>query len=305
MHRAAPIRLLLILCLLFLCGNSTAYRDRVTVGNVDKFKDTMSKHEQKLKMLNTTLYKQLASEARNETREAWVRETLRQAAGVYKDKSKSKALGIEKTVFLVVIAYPVGAHYYKVYFRNFLCFVHHFGIDLVVYVVHHGDGDPDVEIENLRKLGVRALTYPEELFWKVVSNKMQPIHVGGFYAKYNGTKISFQDFGALPMLIPPFEVLENGYNVIYFDIDIALVHDPVPFLIQGDADFVTSIENRACREEYYGAVPTKIDWERIEPNTGIMHLRATKQGLKFYAVWLERIVVSADLLALGYCLQQI
>ena len=275
---------------------SAGYEGRVTVGDPELFKTTMSKFEKVLQMPDTALYKELAARAKNTTRDALVMQTLREAAGVYKDKSRGKALGLEKTVFIVVIAYPVGTHFYKVYFRNFLCFVHHHGYDLIVYVVHHGVGDADVEIQSLRKLGVRALTYPEELFWKVVSNKMQPIHVGSKYASYNGTKISFQEFGALPMLIPAFEVLEAGFNVIYFDVDIALVIDPVPFLIRGDADFVASVENRACREEYYATVPEKIDWERIEPNTGIMHLRATKQGIKFFAVWLERIVVRLSLL---------
>ena len=277
--------------LAILVSVSVSYYERVTKWDEVKYKETMSKYEQVLQKPNTALYKRLAKEAKNATRDVWVQETLKRAAGVYKDKARGKELGIEKTVFISVIAYPVGAHHYKVYFRNFLCFIHHYRYDLVVYVVHQGDVDPDVEIQSLRKLGVSPLTYPDELFWKVVSNKMQPIHQGATYAKYNGTKVSFQEFGALPMLVPALEVLEYGYNIIYFDVDIALVHDPVPYLIRGDADFVASIENRACREEYYGMVPSKIDWERIEPNTGIMHLRATKQGLKFFAWWLERIVV--------------
>jgi len=31
-------------------------------------------------------------------------------------------------------------------------------------------------------------------------------------------------------------------------------------------------------------------WESIEPNTGVMHLRSTPQGIAFFRAWLERIV---------------
>lgn len=234
--------------------------------------------------------KKLVSETRNLTRNAVVQETLRKAAGVYKDKSKAKSMGIENTVIISVVAYPVGEHYYKVYFRNFLCFARHHGLDLVVYTVHDGDGDSYAEVLDLEKLGVHALTYPEERFWRLVSGKQSKPYIGAGHAKYSGSKVSFREFGALPMLVPSLEVLEAGFNVIYFDVDIALVLDPVPFLIRGDADFVASIESRSCREVYLGAVPTEVDWERIEPNTGIMHLRATKQGIRFVTRWLERVV---------------
>ena len=236
--------------------------------------------------------KRLAVAAKNDTRMAQVRETLRQAAGVYTDKARGKALGLDKTVFISVIAYPTGSHFYKVYFRNFLCYIHHFGIDLVVYVLHHGLVNPYEEMRELEALGVRVLPFPDELFWRLVGNKQLPLFKGALHARYNGTQPSFQEFGALPMLVPGLEVLEAGYNLIYFDVDIAFVHDPVPHLIRGDADFVSSIENRMCKEEYYTAAPHKIDWERIEPNTGIMHLRATPQGIAFVTTWLERIVDS-------------
>ena len=92
------------------------------------------------------------------------------------------------------------------------------------------------------------------------------------------------------MLVPALEVMMLGYNVIYFDVDMGLVQDPVPYLTSGDADFVTTLEMRQCPEKYPSSVPDTIDWETIEPNTGVMHLRATTQGISFFRAWLERIV---------------
>jgi hypothetical protein len=31
-------------------------------------------------------------------------------------------------------------------------------------------------------------------------------------------------------------------------------------------------------------------WDGIEPNTGVMHVRATNQGINFYKAWLARVV---------------
>ena len=61
---------------------------------------------------------------------------------------------------------------------------------------------------------------------------------------------TFLSFGALVMLVPVLEALNYGFNVIYFDVDIGLVQDPVPFLIKGDADFTTTLEIRSCPEYY-------------------------------------------------------
>jgi hypothetical protein len=117
---------------------------------------------------------------------------------------------------------------------------------------------------------------------------------------------SFASHGALVMLVPVLEVLLHGYNCIFFDVDIAMVLDPVPFLTRGQADFVSSVEMRSCPDTY---TPTYLDpsaaghkhhktvnsmdginWYTIEPNTGIMSVRATEAGIGFYTKWLLRII---------------
>jgi hypothetical protein len=66
--------------------------------------------------------------------------------------------------------------------------------------------------------------------------------------------------------VPILEALELGFNVIFLDVDIALVRDPLPFLTQGDADFIVSPELRVC--DFPSFRPQHYDWNALEPNTG-------------------------------------
>jgi Nucleotide-diphospho-sugar transferase len=234
----------------------------------------------------------LIRKSHNETREALVKATLASAAGVYRDKERGRALGIEKTVFLTVAAYnsKENIFHYKIYFRNFLCFAQFYDIDLVVYILHHNLPDVEHEVASLKRLGVKVLTYPDELFWTLVSQKTSKVMAGKTFADYSGDVPSFKSHGALAMLVPQLEALQLGYDVIYFDVDIGLVQDPVPYITRGDADFVVSIEQRACPEEYPTSRKFHTDWEGMEPNTGTMMVRATEQGIAMYRNWLKRIV---------------
>ena len=244
--------------------------------------------------INLTHVTVLKNRAHNSTRDLVVRQTLRAAAGVYHNKARGKSAGLEKTVFVSVVAYnsKENIYHYKIYFRNFLCFAQHYDIDLVVYILHHHLPDVQEEVQALEDLGVKVLTYPDEKFWSLVEQKTSKILYGKGFADYDSETPSFQGYGALLMLVPQLEVLELGYNVIYFDVDIGLVQDPVPFITRGDADFTVSIEQRRCPEEYPSTRRFAQSWEELEPNTGVMHVRATSQGVDMYRKWLQRIIKS-------------
>jgi hypothetical protein len=204
------------------------------------------------KYLNLSHIQRHIDRTRNISRDQHVLHTLQSAAGVYIDKERGITAGLQKTVFMTIISYnaKAGLYHYKIYFRNFLCFAQHFGIDLIVYILHHTLPDVEEEVQSLQKLGVRVLTYPDERFWKLVLQKKSKIMAGSQFANYDTEEPNFQGFGALVMLVPQLEALELGFNVIYFDVDIGLVQDPVPYLIRGDADFTLSIESRVCTEDY-------------------------------------------------------
>lgn len=244
------------------------------------------------KHLNLSNIQVLIDRAHNSTRDRHVLLTLQSAAGVYTDKERGITAGLQKTVFMTIVSYntKAGLHHYKIYFRNFLCFAQHFGIDLIVYILHHSLPNVEEEVQSLQKLGVRVLTYPDERFWKLVHQKKSKIMPGGKFADYDSEEPNFSSFGALVMLVPQLEALELGFNVIYFDVDIGLVQDPVPFLTRGDADFTSSIESRECTEDYPSSRKMNEAWDQIEPNTGVMHVRATSQGVNFYKNWLRRII---------------
>ena len=54
--------------------------------------------------LNTSYIYALEERARNATRAAHVNATLAAAAGVYRDKAKGRRLGLERSVFVTVLA---------------------------------------------------------------------------------------------------------------------------------------------------------------------------------------------------------
>ena len=214
-------------------------------------------------------------------------------SGVYKDKSKGKSMGLDKTVFVTVIAYMNGLLHYKVYFENFVCFAKHYNFDIIVIITHHQIPDLQTEIDSLINLGVKVLTYSDVTFWSLMLTKKNMIwnnKIDKTRADYEGIYPNFQNFGALVMLVPILEILDLGYSVIFFDVDIGLVQDPIPYLIRGDADIITSMESRGCPDDYPSFLGSKFDWENVEPNTGILLVRNTPQGVNYFRKWLEAIV---------------
>lgn len=238
----------------------------------------------------------LAHRARktNVGRQELVYNTLEAAAGVYNDKAKGKSLGLEKTVITVLMSVPKSRQFYSQYFHNFLCYAKIYNYDLVVYVTRNRGDDYKQHLHHIKEIGkmngVRTLPYPEELFWRLVYGKSMPVRAGAHHSRYVGDAANFVDYGALTMLVPTYEVVKSGYNCIYFDLDVALIVDPVPHMMLGDADFVSSIENRRCLDIAYAANAAGPQWDQVESNTGQMLLRSTPQSVAFFTVWLEAIV---------------
>ena len=77
------------------------------------------------------------------------------------------------------------------------------------------------------------------------------------------------------MLVPVLEVLLFGYNVIFFDIDIGLVVDPVPYLVRGNADLVFAQEVRHCPETY--SVPDRTHTSSLPSRSNSSHAKGSRQ----------------------------
>ena len=122
-------------------------------------------------------FKFRAKAAHNSSRYDHIQQTLVSSAGVYKDKSRGEALGISNTVFMTVISYGKHRHY-KLFLNNMLCYAQHYGIDPVVYIVHSHLQDPEKEIQEYNDIGIKAVSYPDELFWTLLYSKRTEIRKG-------------------------------------------------------------------------------------------------------------------------------
>ena len=245
--------------------------------------------------INHTVVQKLIAKSYDPLREQKLRNILKKISGVYKDKSKAKMMGLEKTVFISIIEYDT-AHsiQYKVYFQNFMCYAQTYNYDVLIYFLYNNeDVDVSNEIAKLEQRGVHVISYPVALFWQLIDTKRSIIYLPQQkeHADYHSKQPNFVNFGASVMIIPGLEILQLGYNFVYFDLDIALVQDPIPYLLQGDADFITTTELRHCPEVYPSIIGSKFDWNNsIEANTGIMHVRATEQGIRLYRTWILHMI---------------
>lgn len=137
---------------------------------------------------------------------------------------------------------------------------------------------------------VDVVSYPDYLFWSYVARKTRPIESGRGKADYEGFDIRYQRFGALPMLIPSMEVISLGFHVIYFDVDMVFLDDPIPHLLHNArrVDIVVSPELRTCE---YPSFSYDIHWSlHMEANTGIMFVKSSTHSLKYIDTWLMRNV---------------
>ena len=244
-------------------------------------------------MLNKTLIGELRRAVRSEKRDKQLRQTLQSAAGVYRNKSRASQIkGLDRTVLITVLEYDkAGLMHYKVHLMNFLCYTSQYNYDVILFILHHHISDLQKEIEILESYGVFVMTYSDEMFWRVLATKSTRIvRRSKEHSSYHGHVPSFAGYGALVMLVPALEIVEQGYNVIYFDLDIGLVVDPIPHLMKGDADFVMSNEVRNCEEVWPSLVGHKYQWFNVEPNTGTMLIRSTEQSRRLFWMWLTAMV---------------
>lgn len=158
-------------------------------------------------------------------RKVFVSKVLNSVAGVYKNKTLGLSMGLQRSVIMCVAGYnDNGIAHYMVFFKNFLCFAKHYDYDVVLYILHHNIMELQLEIKKLQLMGVTVITYPDELFWRIVATKKTRMHSGRQHGNYSkATKPTFQHFGSLVMLVPILEVLDLGFSVFFFDVDLALI----------------------------------------------------------------------------------
>jgi len=231
---------------------------------------------------------------------------LNDVAGIYVDSSRlqqhPKQSRMRKTVLLTVLEAqiegsdkakdPNSQYRYKRLIKNHLCYNQQHGFISLVYIIDSNATRFTMESNVLKALdpNIRVIEYPYELFWRTVAQKQQ----SRFNVDYAGMQPTFKHFGFLVMLVPILEALQLGFDVAYFDVDTAILRDPFPYLLQGDADINVSPEMRTC---IYPSIPDnqpKIKWFDMEPNTGAMLVRSSPHMLAFYNKWLFDMVQNSD-----------
>lgn len=199
--------------------------------------------------------KLLIEKYRNPERPDRMAKVFSQAAGVYKNKqSRLSNSRLQNTVLINVVESsghrwnPTGQDKYKQLIHNHLCFGALHELETVVYIIDDNSTRFDAEARELKTVNpyIHTVDYPYELFWSLVAKKTSEVRHQSGNVDYGGSMPSFKHFGFLVMLVPLLEALQAGYNVIYFDVDIALIKDPLPHMVYGSADIAVSIEKRTC-----------------------------------------------------------
>jgi hypothetical protein len=140
---------------------------------------------------------------------------LQQVAGIYKDESKRK--GLEKTVMLTSCN-----HAYLNHLHNYKCFADRLGMQFLVMSM-----DPIIHDYVTQNTTMVSYLLREGTVGNI------SIDLGEFRSR------QFNQITAKKVEAVYF-VLEFGYDVLFADVDIALVRDPIPHVIYPGVDYIHS-----------------------------------------------------------------
>jgi hypothetical protein len=254
-----------------------------------------------------------------------------------KQKSARPVHLLQDTLLVTIVTYtvdmsasqPLQGDYFPL-LMNWLCFANTHGLKGVVYGLDISDRgkytDSDVSSKMLllqeRKRAIagyhalskyvrtasnnrfNVVSYPEGLFWGLLANRTTNIVPRNQYpprADYIGILPHFKRHGAILMLVPWLEILQHGYTMMFLDVDIAMVKDPVPWIVPSQhraADISFSKEIRDCRLPNYPSRIAKygsrgLDASGVrmtEPNTGVTFMKYSIASLKYLQDWIRKLI---------------
>ena len=163
---------------------------------------------------------------------------------------------------------------------NFLCFMQKFNFKVLLY---HASKKFNLKHDFDH---VTTLTFPIAKIWATYAHKKDMY--SGQSVQY-GNDLVIQNHGTGLKLFPLSEVLDNDYNVIFFDLDIGFTSDPIPYLWQGLAetpDFITSLEVVTCVAE----ANNPVSGVHYTPNSGTLMVRSTPAGKSLLDGWINKTV---------------
>ena len=201
---------------------------------------------------NWTRWQQEAQVNENvSTRSIRLQQALQYASGIYANASIAKTLVLSNTVMVTLLTLTDrAAEGYMNLLRNWLCYTSHYQHKPLIYYSYEStNSSPSTllaaTLDDLRQYNrlSRFIDFPNALFWQLLTKKTywQGTYSVKWKLDFRGSSVSHAHFGSpLLKIVLMLEVLRNGYDCVYFDVDIGLVLDPVPYMMRGDADFVVS-----------------------------------------------------------------
>ena len=145
---------------------------------------------------------------------------LAQMAGIYKDPTKSK--GLEKTVLITGCNFGFINH-----LHNFKCFAERLGMKFLVMAM-------DKQAHQYITMNTTMTSF---------------LMVGGAVGEVTGSSTEFRSkqFNLITARKKEavHDILQLGYDVLFSDTDVAMVRDPIPYMIRINVDYAHSL-NYMC-----------------------------------------------------------
>ena len=241
----------------------------------------------KLLIANWSRWQQEAQVNENvSTRSIRLQQALQYASGIYANASIAKTLVLSNTVMVTLLTLTDrAAEGYMNLLRNWLCYTSHYQHKPLIYYSYEStNSSPSTllaaTLDDLRQYNrlSRFIDFPNALFWQLLTKKTywQGTYSVKWKLDFRGSSVSHAHFGSpLLKIVLMLEVLRNGYDCVYFDVDIAFVKDPIPFMIIGQNTVSITYESRSCGSFVKSQATTKEKyvWRPMEPNSGIIFVR--------------------------------
>ena len=152
-------------------------------------------------------------------------------------------------------------HGFTNHLRNFNCWAEKIGFKFLLFAL-----DDKMNKYWSKKVGANSF------FWEGFSKK--PVSEDPHHFRSNDYNLIVNR-----KMEASLAVLKLGYDIIFIDVDVAVLEDPVPYLIFEGVEYVHS-ENNKCPQS------KQFDPLSMEGNTGFYYARSTPHNIK---IWTEAI----------------
>lgn len=167
-----------------------------------------------------TLYVEISAED--------LQSVVNKVSGVFRDPELVKKYNLERTVFIAASNYGYLNHIY-----NFDCFAKKLGMKYMIASLDHRLHEHLTTHTNLisyyysksnhpgsdRAVGIDSASFRSKQFNLIATRKNEVV----------------------------YEIMKLGYNVLFSDTDVSLLHNPFPYLLWSGVNYVHSLNN-PCQE---------------------------------------------------------